>query len=51
MEVTQRLQPMQDEACMLFEEIEGQGSQLTARTGGLDSGTVPGRAFHRASNS
>jgi hypothetical protein len=28
MEVTQRLQPMQDEACMVFEEIEGQGSQL-----------------------
>jgi hypothetical protein len=28
MEVTQRLQPVQDEACMLFEEIEGQGSQL-----------------------
>jgi hypothetical protein len=28
MEVTQRLQSMQDEACTLFEEIEGQGSQL-----------------------
>jgi hypothetical protein len=28
MEVTQRLQPVQDEACMIFEEIEGQGSQL-----------------------
>jgi hypothetical protein len=28
MEVTQRLQPMQDEACMIFEEVEGQGSQL-----------------------
>jgi hypothetical protein len=28
MEVTQKLQPMQDEACMIFEEIEGQGSQL-----------------------
>jgi hypothetical protein len=28
MEVTQRLQSMQDEACMIFEEIEGQGSQL-----------------------
>jgi hypothetical protein len=26
MEVTQRLQPVQDEACTLFEEIEGQGS-------------------------
>jgi hypothetical protein len=26
MEVTQRLHPVQDEACMLFEEIEGQGS-------------------------
>jgi hypothetical protein len=28
MEVTQRLQEMQDKACMIFEEIEGQGSQL-----------------------
>jgi hypothetical protein len=28
MEVTQRLQPVQDEACMIFEEVEGQGSQL-----------------------
>jgi hypothetical protein len=28
MEVTQRLQLVQDEACMIFEEIEGQGSQL-----------------------
>jgi DNA anti-recombination protein RmuC len=28
MEVTQRLQPVQDEACTLFEELEGQGSQL-----------------------
>jgi multidrug resistance efflux pump len=28
MEVTQRLQPVQDEACTVFEEIEGQGSQL-----------------------
>ena len=28
MEVTQKLQPMQDEACKVFEEIEGQGSQL-----------------------
>jgi hypothetical protein len=28
MEVTQRLQPVQDKACMIFEEIEGQGSQL-----------------------
>jgi hypothetical protein len=28
MEVTQRLQPVQDEACALFEEIEGQGAQL-----------------------
>jgi hypothetical protein len=28
MEVTQRLQPMQDEAYKLFEEIEGQGAQL-----------------------
>jgi hypothetical protein len=26
MEVTQRLQPVQDEACTLFEEIEGQGA-------------------------
>jgi hypothetical protein len=28
MEVTQRLQPVQDEACTIFEEVEGQGSQL-----------------------
>jgi hypothetical protein len=28
MEVTQRLQPVQDEAYTLFEEIEGQSSQL-----------------------
>jgi hypothetical protein len=28
MEVTQRLQQVQDEACTLFEEIEGQGAQL-----------------------
>jgi hypothetical protein len=28
MEVTQRLQPVQDEAYAVFEEIEGQGSQL-----------------------
>jgi hypothetical protein len=26
MEVTQRLQPVQDKACTIFEEIEGQGS-------------------------
>ena len=28
MEVTERLQPVQDEACTLFEEIEGQGAHL-----------------------
>jgi hypothetical protein len=28
MEVTQRLQLVQDESCAVFEEIEGQGSQL-----------------------
>jgi hypothetical protein len=28
MEVTQRLQPIQDEACQLFAEIEGQGEEL-----------------------
>jgi hypothetical protein len=28
MEVTQRLHPVQDKAYMIFEEIEGQGSQL-----------------------
>jgi hypothetical protein len=28
MEVTQRLQPMQDESYTLFEEIEGQGAEL-----------------------
>jgi hypothetical protein len=27
-EVTQRLQSVQDEACTLFEEIKGQGAQL-----------------------
>jgi hypothetical protein len=28
MEVTQRLQSVQDEPCTLFEEIEGQGAHL-----------------------
>jgi hypothetical protein len=28
MEVMQKLQPVQDEACKVFEEINGQGSQL-----------------------
>jgi hypothetical protein len=28
MEVMQKLQPVQDEACKVFEEIEGQGLQL-----------------------
>jgi hypothetical protein len=28
MEVTQRLQPVQDEACQFFEEIEGRGIEL-----------------------
>jgi hypothetical protein len=28
MEVTQKMQPVQDEACTVFKEIEGQGSQL-----------------------
>jgi hypothetical protein len=28
MEVTQRLQPVQEETCAVFEEIEGKGSQL-----------------------
>ena len=28
MEVTQRLQPIQDEACQLFAEIEGRGVEL-----------------------
>ena len=28
MEVTQRLQPVQDEASQLFEEIEGRGAKL-----------------------
>ena len=28
MEVTQRLQARQDEACQLFSEIEGQGEEL-----------------------
>jgi hypothetical protein len=28
MEVTQKLQPVQDAACLLFEEIEGRGEEL-----------------------
>jgi hypothetical protein len=28
MEVTQRLQPIQDAACQLFEEIEGRGEEM-----------------------
>jgi hypothetical protein len=28
MEVTHRLQPIQDEACQLFAEIEGRGAEL-----------------------
>jgi hypothetical protein len=28
MEVVQKLQPVQDEACKVFEEIEGHGLQL-----------------------
>jgi hypothetical protein len=28
MEVTQKLQPVQDAACLLFEEIEGRGAEL-----------------------
>jgi hypothetical protein len=28
MEVTQRLQPVKDEACQLFEDIEGRGEEL-----------------------
>jgi hypothetical protein len=28
MEVVQKLQPVRDEACKVFKEIEGQGSQL-----------------------
>jgi hypothetical protein len=28
MEVTQRLQPVQDKACQLFEKIEGRGAKL-----------------------
>ena len=28
MEVTQRLQLVQEEACVMFEEIKGQGAQL-----------------------
>jgi hypothetical protein len=28
MEVTHKLQPMQDEACKVFKDIDGQGSQL-----------------------
>jgi hypothetical protein len=49
MEVTQRLQSVQDEACMIFEEIEGQGSQLDQD--GHDSRTMPGRACYRAGDS
>jgi hypothetical protein len=28
MEVTQRIQPVQDKACLLFSEIESQGTEL-----------------------
>jgi hypothetical protein len=28
MEVTHKLQPVQDESCKVFEDIDGQGSQL-----------------------
>jgi hypothetical protein len=28
MEVTQRIQPVQDKACLLFSEIESQGAEL-----------------------
>jgi hypothetical protein len=28
MEVTQSIRPVQDEDCVMFEEIEGKGSQL-----------------------
>jgi hypothetical protein len=28
MEVTQQLQPVQDAACVLFEEIEGRGAEI-----------------------
>jgi hypothetical protein len=28
MEATQRLEPVQEESCAMFEDIEGQGSQL-----------------------
>jgi hypothetical protein len=45
MEVTQKLQPMQDEACKVFKEIEGQGSQLDQVV--AISGTMPGRACYR----
>jgi hypothetical protein len=28
MEITQRLQPMQDKVCLLFTEVESQGAEL-----------------------
>jgi uncharacterized protein with PIN domain len=45
MEVTQKLQPVQDEACKVFEEIDGQ--RLTTRSSGCSSRTTPGRACYR----
>jgi hypothetical protein len=45
MEVMQKLQPVQDEACKVFEEIDGQGSQLDQVV--ANSRTMPGRACYR----
>jgi hypothetical protein len=42
MEVTQRLQPVQEKACQLFTEVESQGDR--ARTGRHHSRKTPRRA-------
>ena len=36
MEVTQRLQSMQEEACAMFEDIDGQGAQLDQVVGTVE---------------
>jgi hypothetical protein len=45
MEVTQRLQPVQDEACTLLKEIEGQGAQLEQVVTTVEQ--LLGRTCHR----
>jgi len=51
MEITQRLQPVQEEACAVFDEIEGQGSQLYQVVATVEQGKScqkePPHAGHR----